>query len=107
MAFMEHEIVFGQWYNVDTENGTEYIPYDVVGEIEIDEDGIPVDNSLESYIEGRSILSVEKIEGYGARLSVAGYMDCTEWCVFDTEEEAEEFLEQMYGDDCDDEENDE
>jgi len=31
-------------------------------------------------------------------------MDCTEWTVFDTEEEAEKYLEETYGDDEDESE---
>jgi len=38
------------------------------------------------------------IEGYGARLSAPGYLDCTEWAVFDTVAQAEQYLEEMYGD---------
>ena len=34
--------------------------------------------------------------GFGARLSTPGYMDCTEWCVFSTEQEAIDYLEEMY-----------
>jgi hypothetical protein len=39
----------------------------------------------------------ENIKGYGARLSVPGYLDCTEWSVFDTKEEAEKYLDEMSG----------
>jgi MoaA/NifB/PqqE/SkfB family radical SAM enzyme len=28
-------------------------------------------------------------------------MDCTEWCVFETEQEAKDYLEEQYGDDDD------
>lgn len=31
--------------------------------------------------------------GYGARFSAPGYMDCTDWNVFETEEEAEQYFE--------------
>lgn len=36
--------------------------------------------------------TVEKIEGYGVRLSASGYLDCTEWSVFDTEIEAVNYV---------------
>ena len=49
------------------------------------------------------IYSVECKEGWGARLSAPGYMDCTEWAVYDTEEEARAELEEMYPDDDDEE----
>ena len=31
-------------------------------------------------------------------MSAPGYMDCTEWAVFDTEDEALAYLEDMYED---------
>jgi len=39
--------------------------------------------------------------GVGARLSAPGYMDCTEWSVFDTEEEAQTYLDETYPEDED------
>ena len=36
------------------------------------------------------------IWGYGARLSAPGYLDCTDWAVFDTEDEAVEYLAEEY-----------
>lgn len=36
------------------------------------------------------------IIGYGARLTAPGYLDCTEWVVFDTVQEAIDYLESMY-----------
>lgn len=34
---------------------------------------------VRDYVEGRDILSVEVCEGYFARWSAPGYLDCTEW----------------------------
>ena len=34
-----------------------------------------------------------------AGLSAPGYLDCTPWSVFETEEEAEQYLAEMFGDD--------
>jgi hypothetical protein len=34
-------------------------------------------------------------------MSASGYMDCTEWSVFETEAEAVEYLEDYYGDEED------
>ena len=53
---------------------------------------------LRDYLEGNRVFSVQEREGYGARLSAQGYMDCTEWAVFDTEEEARAYLDETYGD---------
>lgn len=44
------------------------------------------------------IHSVQAVFGHGVRLSAPGYLDCTEWSVFDTEEEAVKYLDEMYGD---------
>ena len=35
--------------------------------------------------------STRSIKGYGVRLSAPDYLDCTEWVVFDTLDEAEEY----------------
>jgi hypothetical protein len=43
-------------------------------------------------------VSFEVIEGHGARLSMPGYTDCTEWTVHDSEDEAMKYLEEQYGD---------
>ena len=37
-------------------------------------------------------VATEQTIGYGARYSAPGYLDCTEWTVFDTEAEAMRFL---------------
>ncbi|MCP3885122.1 MAG: hypothetical protein GY700_06540 [Propionibacteriaceae bacterium] len=41
---------------------------------------------------------VDTRTGYGARLSKPGYLDCTEWAVFDTQREAAEYLLETYYD---------
>lgn len=50
---------------------------------------------LLEFIDGMYI-EHEEIQGWGARLSAPGYLDCTDWCVFDTAEEAKEHLREMY-----------
>ena len=89
MAFMQRQVTEKQkWYQVETSQGTEFIPSDVVGRN-------PAIEDLTDYCEGIPV-SFEAITGYGARLSAPGYTDCTEWSVHDTEQEAEEYLEEMY-----------
>jgi hypothetical protein len=61
------------------------------------------EKQIRPYVEG-TIQSWENIKGYGARLSAPGYLDCTEWAVFDTEEEAEKYLTDMYPEDGEPEE---
>ena len=56
----------------------------------------PIIGLLHPYCDNTSAWSVTYIKGYGARLSAPGYMDCTEWAVFDTEEEAQEYLVESY-----------
>jgi hypothetical protein len=101
MSFMEPQIEFGEWYEVDGPCGTEFIPTDIVGAVNLDafESGNEVPNGLRDYCENRTAWSVAKREGWGARLSAPGYLDCTEWSVFDTEAEAEAYLQEMYGED--------
>ncbi len=98
--FMQEEITEKQkWYEVSGNNGTEFIPYDIVGDIDIpagDEylDALP--ESIASYCENTKG-NIRLIEGYGARFSAPGYLDCTPWGVFQSIEDAEKSLriEQM------------
>jgi len=49
--------------------------------------------------EVKAAKSWENIKGYGARLSAPGYLDCTPFVVFDTQEEAEQYLTDEYPED--------
>ena len=60
------------------------------------------EGQIRLYVEG-TIQSWENIQGYGARLSAPGYLDCTEWAVFDTVEEALSYLAEMYEENEEDE----
>lgn len=88
MSFMQPQVVQDDWYDVDTTHGNTFIQLDIVGK-----DASKGD--FADYIEGEYI-DHETISGWGARLSAPGYMDCTDWCVFDTEEEAKEYLREQY-----------
>jgi len=100
------------WIKVETTYGTEFIR---VADVSLfvrdsqtvthpmsDEDRDATIEKIRPYVEGKP-QSWENIKGYGARLSAPGYLDCTEWTVFDTEDEAREYLEEMYPDDEEDE----
>ena len=50
----------------------------------------------EAKAEFEQIWEARTIEGYGARMSAPGYLDCTEWSVFDTEEEAYTYINNAY-----------
>lgn len=122
MAFMERQIVEQDWIEVDTAQGIWTIPAELLpnvvaafaddfelrggsGSLEdiLDVDGIP--ESILQYTEAYKadqIYNVELRHGFGARLSAPGYMDCTDWTVFDTEDEATAYLDENYPEDDDD-----
>lgn len=93
-GFMEDQVTGKMdWHMIDGNNGTEWYPAD----------DFTLDEARAEY-EGAfgKVTEAETVSGYGARLSAPGYMDCTEWCVFDTEQEAEDYLRDTFGDDDDD-----
>lgn len=113
MPFMEKQITGKQtWIELDGNAGVTALPVDVLTKEEyqiaesVDGDGNAESEDLTAhfgeYYEGTKVYTVTVREGYGARLSAPGYMDCTEWAVFDTEEEAREYLEENYPDDEED-----
>ena len=96
---MQQQITDKQrWAEVETDCGTEFVPIEQLG---ITLPGRLADcvDILRDYLEGNRVFSIEERVGYGARLSMPGYLDCTEWAVFDTEQEAKAYLEEMYVDD--------
>jgi hypothetical protein len=54
--------------------------------------------ALKDYIAGKpeDVTEIRVRDGWGARLSAPGYMDCTDWDVYATEEEAKKALAEMY-----------
>jgi hypothetical protein len=93
MSFMQKQVTDKKlWWIVETTQGTECLPFDLIGKDPEDSE------AFRDYCEG-AVQSWEQREGFGARLSAPGYLDCTEWAVFDTPAEAEAYLEEMYGDD--------
>jgi hypothetical protein len=104
MGFMEPQITDKErWAEVDTNCGTEFIPLEQLGITLPDCDTTTnwteaCTELLRDYLEGSRVFSVQEREGYGARLSAPGYLDCTEWAVFDTEQEARDYLDETYGD---------
>lgn len=86
MAFMKHEITPRKmWYKVDGTNGTNFEPGDLFTKLD----------AIGMYT--GKVESVERVYGYGARLSAPGYLDCTDWNVFNTVEKAENYLTQLEG----------
>jgi len=112
--FMQRQVTGNEnWLQVETTQGTEFVPSGQLAlfvrnsecpsqSLEADEYAF-YEKQIRPYVEG-TIQSWENIKGYGARLSAPGYLDCTEWAVFDTEEEAEKYLTDMYPEDGEPEE---
>lgn len=114
MGFMEQQVTTKQtWIEVETSHGTVYLDAPVLGLFVRNSDPVThplTDKERESiiaqlseYCEG-TIQSWSTIKGYGARLSAPGYMDCTEWSVFGTAEEAQQYLDEYYPEDEDEDE---
>lgn len=100
MSFMQPTIEYGTWYEIETTYGTQYLPSDMFsdnlkerGEEEVEEGW---KDYVRDFVEG-SPLTMEVISGWGVRMSAAGYMDCTEWSVFETEQEAIDYCAEIYG----------
>jgi len=94
MSFMEKQVTNNEtWWSVETNQGTVFLPTDLVRQEPVPEDA----SAFQDYCEGQ-VQSWELIQGYGARMSAPGYLDCTDWSVFGTREDAEAYLEEMYGD---------
>lgn len=87
---MDKQIRYDRWVVINTTNGIVAIPQDFVGK-----QCTFTASDVADYIDGEFI-SAELVDGYGARLSMPGYLDCTEWTVFDTEEAADQFLCDTY-----------
>jgi hypothetical protein len=111
MSFMQRQITKKlEWYEIETTCGTVFLPKEDVGYFEgtisideVEQNVYPrTIEKLSRYCEGK-IWSVETRIGYGARLSAPGYMDCTEWAVFDTPEQAQAYLDEYYPEDETDE----
>jgi hypothetical protein len=94
--FMQPEIQYGRWIEVDGPCGTDAIPFDVVFSNPMKRSMHPTFSDVRDYTENNEAWSIEVRDGYGARLSAPGYMDCTPWSVFDTEDEARAYLHEQY-----------
>lgn len=104
-AFMEPQIEYGTWISIDgpmggEENVADYVDLEEIKGLqkEIEENGeVSLEGtSLHDFFDNNIAFEIDVIQGYGARLSAPGYMDATEWAVFDTEQEAKEYLMETY-----------
>ena len=96
MPFMKPQAVNQTMLHVETYNGTEYVPAELVGENPSAED-------LQDYVHGEILLTDEgtpdmvREEGFYARFSANGFMDCTDWCgPRPSEEEALAYLAETH-----------
>ena len=112
--FMQRQVTgLENWLQVETTCGTEFIREsdvrlfvrnsDCHSQPLTDDEREETIDKIRDYVEGTP-QSWENVKGYGARLSAPGYLDCTEWAVFDTAEEAKEHLDEMYPEEEDDKE---
>lgn len=106
MAFMQIATTQDTWYLVEHRYGSDYVPASVCGDLDIPK-GEEFDSdspkwaelvaAVRDYCEGKPE-AIECIgEQWAARYSAPGYMDCTEWVLADTEEDAVAECEAMYG----------
>ena len=111
--FMQHQVTgLENWLRVETTQGTEFVRIadtslfvrnsQTLTHPATDAELFAAKVKISPYCDGEP-QTWENIKGYGARLSAPGYLDCTEWSVFETEEEAREYLEENYPEDDEDE----
>ena len=101
MAFMQTQIVYGRWIMVEGPCGIDAIPFDVVYRNPMKRSAHPTFEDVRDYTENREAWDISVRDGYGACMSAPGYMDCTAWSVYETEDQARAALEEMYGEEED------
>ena len=121
MSFMQPEITYDLFLVIETRDGDTVLPADAglsadfigsvirpnlahgiatYGEENPDEAFEDLSDALQPYLETHApIQSIHAKHAWGARLSAPGYMDCTEWSLYDTAEEAREALAEETADD--------
>lgn len=101
---MQPEISYGTWYEIDGDH-TQWLPGDLVSlDIATGETVDATDEHIDAirdYLDMRpeSVRYITSRVGYSVRLSMPGYMGCTDWSFCETEQEARDELAEMYGDD--------
>lgn len=100
MLFMKPDIRGPQtWFEIDGDQGIVAVPIDLVGPVDLKECQTHIDKyetvppEFKDYYSGQRCWSIErKDDAWGARMSAPGYMDCTEWSVFDSESGAKAYI---------------
>jgi len=107
--FMQRQVTGNEnWLQVETTQGTEFVRIadtslfvrnsDCPSQPLTDDEREATIDNIRDYVEDTP-KSKQNIKGYGARLSAPGYLDCTPFVVFDTQEEAEQYLTDEYPED--------
>jgi len=95
MGLMQPQVIGPvDWWEVETTQGTFWVQCEDAGYKDV------IAKDLITYLpvpDTDCIVKWEFRSGYGARMSAPGFLDCTDWTVFDTEEEAQRHLEETYG----------
>lgn len=110
MGFMTLQVEKFVALVVDGPLGGEIVPWDLLGGdpgaprmLDVDDDDAreTLARAAPFCPDGtRVVWSAEIVEGWFARMSAPGYLDCTDWIgPYDTAEEAERECREMYGDD--------
>lgn len=107
MSHMQPQIRYSVWAEFHTQQGIEFVDAEEMANlpelgVQIADDNpafaeIVRDFSAYLSVPVEDVDSVEFNYGWGARMSAPGYMDCTDWAVFPTNEEAKEYLDDYYG----------
>lgn len=106
MSHMQPSFRYGLWLKFSGHQGTEFVYADDFGTVlrpgrvlsADDEEFQSLFGEMKEYVEFGDPESVEAVEGWGARMTAPGFLDCTEWCVFPTKREAEAYVYEYYGD---------
>lgn len=101
MPFMRPEILTCDYWLIDTDQGGQIIPCDVCdpddrigpddthAKDESDDERIDrLEDEFRDYMEGHRLITAERCHGVIGRLSASGYLDCTDWSAYDSEEAA-------------------
>jgi hypothetical protein len=100
---MEPEVTVKQsWLAIYGPQGGECIPLDLTNILTLNYEGpaIALDYfGIGDYFENRVATSIQTTYGYGVRLSMPGYLDCTPWRVYPTLREARRAARELSSED--------
>jgi len=95
---MQTETMFSQWIVIDGVYGVSVYPEDYFSEGEALADYLGTDKHGNIAENISKVHECETIIGWAARLSMPGYLDCTEWVgPFTSEQAAADYIHETYG----------